>query len=205
MIKKIDSGILHSNMYFIEENRHAIIIDPCVRGIPVIGFHVDYLIVTHEHYDHISGVNEWKRITGAPLLCSKTCAANIKNSKKNLSRYFDVFCQMQTWVPADEIMIEPVEYYCEADLSFEDYLQFAWQGHKITLMEIPGHSRGSIGIDIDGTDFFSGDSLLEGFQTELRFPGGSAEEWEEIGKKRIEAVSVGTRVWPGHFDGFVKV
>lgn len=203
-IKKIDSGILHSCMYVVEENGHAIVIDPCINTDPADGLKVDYLISTHEHYDHISGVNEWKYVTGAPLLCSKACAANIKNPRKNMSRYFDVFCSIQTWTPIENMKRKSFEYSCEADLVFEDHMTFCWQGHNITVLEIPGHSMGSIGIDIDHTDFFSGDSLLENCEIELRFPGGSIQKWERIGKKRIEAIPDGMKIWPGHFESFIR-
>lgn len=202
-IKKIDSGLLHSNMYLIEEHGHALVIDPCVNTKPAESLKVDYLLITHEHYDHISGVHEWRQITGASLLCSQICAENIKSPKKNMSKYFDVFCAMQTWMPIETIDLKPVEYSCEADMTFEDVFAFDWQGHKVTLFEVPGHSAGSIGICIDNTDFFSGDSLLESCEIELRFPGGSARMWKEIGKKRIEELPEGIKIWPGHFESFV--
>ena len=202
-IKKVDSGLLHSCMYIIEENGHALVVDPCKKTDAADGLTVDYLLITHEHYDHISGVNEWKEAVGAPLLCSEACAENIRNPRKNMSRLFDVFCQLQTWMPTDGMEIGPVEYTCEADQTFRDMLTFDWQGHQVTLTEIPGHSLGSIGIDIDHKDFFSGDSLLENKEIELRLPGGSAKKWEGIGKSRIEGIPNGTRIWPGHFDSFV--
>ena len=71
------------------------------------------------------------------------------------------------------------------------------------LREIPGHSLGSVGIMIDGEHFFSGDSLMEYEEIELRMPGGSRKKWEEIGRKRIEEIPEGTRIWPGHFDSFI--
>ena len=203
-IKKTDSGLLHSCMYIVEENGHALVIDPCKKTDIAEGLKVDYLMITHEHYDHISGVNEWKEKTGAPLLCSKACAQNICNPIKNLSRMFDVFCQMQTWFPSEKVFSGPVEYVCEADLVFEDQLELDWQGHHVVLLEIPGHSAGSIGIDLDVTDFFSGDSLLEGKEVELRLPGGNRKQWEETGKDRINTIPVGTRIWPGHFESFTK-
>ena len=202
-INKVDSGLLHSCMYIVEENDHAIIIDPCNKTDYADNLKVDFLIITHEHYDHISGVNEWQQITGAPLICSHACADCIKSSKKNMSRFFDVFCEMQTWMPIDDMEITQVEYSCEADIVFQNELSFEWQGHQVLLMEIPGHSLGSIGIDIDGNNFFSGDSLLENKEIELRFPGGSIKKWNEIGRKRIESIPDGMRIWPGHFDSFI--
>ena len=203
-IKKTDSGLLHSCMYLLEEKGHAIVIDPC-RDLSAAGDSiVDYLLITHEHYDHISGVNEWKKKTGAPLLCSRACAENIRNSKKNMSRYFNIFCEMQTWVPTDGMKIEQAEYVCEADLTFEDEFTFEWQGHIVTLQETPGHSVGSCIIYLDEDHCFTGDSYLENYGTECRFPGGSEKRWNMIGKPRIEAIPAGTRIWPGHFDSFIK-
>ena len=203
-IKKTDSGLLHSCMYVLEEEGHAIVIDPC-RDLSAAGDSiVDYLLITHEHYDHISGVNEWKKRTGAPLLCSRACAENIMSSKKNMSRYFNIFCEMQTWVPTDGMKIEQAEYVCEADLTFEDEFVFEWQGHVVTLQETPGHSAGSCIIYLDEDHCFTGDSYLENYGTECRFPGGSEKRWNMIGKPRIEAIPAGTRIWPGHFDSFIK-
>ena len=198
-----DSGLLHSNMYLVSENEHAIVIDPCKDISPARGKTIDWILLTHEHYDHISGVNAWKEATGAPLLCSKACGRNISNSRKNLSRIFDVFCQIQTWFPVEEVSVDPVEYVCEADQTFEDQTVLNWLGHKVLLREIPGHSEGSIGIDFDGKDFFSGDSVLENREVELRLPGGSRKQWDEVGRKRIDEIKEGTKIWPGHFGGFV--
>ena len=202
-IKKYDSGLLHSCMYVLEENRHALVIDPCGFTECAKDFQVDYMILTHEHYDHISGVNVWKEKTGAKVLCSEACAVNIENPRKNMSRYFEIFCMMQTWVPQEEIKFTPGDYSCRADLVFRDEKVFNWQGHTIVLTEIPGHSAGSIGISVDDEHFFSGDSLLEHDPIELRLPGGSKEQWEMIGRPRIESLRKGIRIWPGHFEDFI--
>ena len=203
-IKKTDSGLLHSCMYVLEEKGHAIVIDPCMDLSSAGDCVVDYLLITHEHYDHISGVNEWKKKTGAPLLCSRACAENISSPKKNMSRYIDVFWEMQTWVPTNGTKIEQTEYVSGADLTFEDEFTFEWQGHTVKLQETPGHSAGSCIICLNGDNCFTGDSFLEKYETECRFPGGSEKQWAKIGKPRIEAIPAGTRIWPGHFDSFIK-
>ena len=204
-IESYDSGLLHSRMYVIEENGHAIVIDPCRNTVPADNIQTDLLIITHEHYDHISGVKAWKEKTGALLLCSMACAKRIQDSHKNMSRYFDAFCAMQTWVPFEPSGLKTDEYICEAEQTFEDTCSFEWQGHKVVLEEIPGHSPGSIGIFIDKTDFFSGDSLMKDYPIELRFPGGSRKKWEDTGRKRIEGLPEGIMVHPGHFESFVRL
>ena len=202
IVERIDSGLLNSSMYIVSENGHAIVIDPCLDVDAAEKYIVDYLFITHEHYDHIFGVNKWKERTGALLVCSKACAERIMDSKKNQARHFDSFCEIQSFSTQWDPSVFDLRFTCEADITFEREKSIEWQGHKIRLIEIPGHSPGSSGIWIDDV-FFSGDSLLKGKEIELRFPGGSRRQWEEKGKKIIDAIPDGTMIYPGHFDGFV--
>ena len=61
-------------MYVVKEGEHAIVIDPFDDTTPSKGLIIDYIILTHEHYDHISGVNVWKKTRDVPVLCSRPCA-----------------------------------------------------------------------------------------------------------------------------------
>ena len=204
-IKRFESDLLCSNMYLVSEGQHAIVIDPCRNKDLAEGLFVDKIILTHEHYDHISGVNDWKRVTGAPVLCSKSCAENIQSSRKNMARLFEVFCELQTWMVLDSIPESDENYTCRADETFEDRLDFKWRGHDFQLFEMPGHSSGSIGILLDNCHFFSGDSLIEDREIELRFPGGSKAKWEQIGAPRLALLPNGVQIHPGHFEEFIYV
>ena len=202
-IKKYDSGILSSNMYIIEEGGHAIVIDPARNTVPGRNLKIDLLIVTHEHYDHISGVNAWKEQYCVPLLCSNACAVRLCDPAKNRARHFDAFCELQTWMKLEKLPEIDTSYACRADQVFNEEKSFFWQDHRFRLIEIPGHSPGSIGIYLNEGLFFSGDSLIKGCEIELRFPGGSKKQWQEIGEPRIKAVPKGTMIYPGHFESFV--
>ena len=202
-IRRYDSGILSSSMYVIVDGGHAVVIDPARDASPGEGLVIDRMLVTHEHYDHISGVNAWKAAYHAPLLCSEACAARLGDPRKNQARHFDAFCEIQSWMQIGELPGIDTEYACSANESFVDEMEFDWCGHKFRLLEIPGHSPGGIGIFLDEVNFFSGDNILEGQPVELRFPGGSRKQWREVGEPRIRAIPVGTRIWPGHFDSFI--
>lgn len=201
-IRRYESELLASNMYLLVEGGHAIVIDPSEDTAPGEDVVVDRIILTHEHYDHISGVNRWKEKYHTKVLCSKACADNIPSPKKNLARIFEVFCELQTWVQLETIPLADNEYSCTADETFSDRMRFEWSGHQFDLFEIPGHSAGSIGILVDHELFFSGDSLLEGREIELRFPGGSRKMWDSIGRSRLEKIPDGITVYPGHFKEF---
>ena len=204
-IKRYESPFLASNMYIIIEGKRAIVIDPFIDLKPAKGLVIDKIILTHEHYDHISGVNVWKAATKAPVLCSKTCAENIQSPRKNMARLFEVFCELQTWMALDTIPKADEEYTCFADEIFEDEMGFVWLGHSFHLFELPGHSLGSIGILLDNQHFFSGDSLIKDREIELRFPGGNKAKWEHIGAPRLALLPNGVQVHPGHFKEFTYV
>ncbi len=201
-IRRYVSDLLSSNMYLIVEGDAAIVIDPFRDTTPGAGLTVEKILLTHEHYDHISGVNEWKKATGAPVLCSKACAENIQNPRKNLASTFEVFCELQTWVKLDKLPDTDAQYVCQADETFENEKVLTWRGHSFMLFEMPGHSLGSIGILLDGQAFFSGDSLIEDCEIALRLPGGSRAKWNAVGAPRLAAIPKGIMVYPGHFQEF---
>lgn len=202
-IRRYVSCLLSSNMYVIAEGSRAIVIDPFEDISPGDGLIIDYILLTHEHYDHISGVNVWKKARDVPVLCSKPCADNIKDPKRNLAYYFEEFCELQTWIKVDVIPKHDKAYSCKADIVFNDERVFEWEGHCLRLFEMPGHSMGSIGIVMDDSAFFSGDSLMEATEISLRLPGGSRRQWREKGYPRLQGVPAGIRVYPGHFEDFV--
>lgn len=202
-IRRYESKVLSSNMYVVVEGDRAIVIDPSDDVEPAEGLHVECILLTHEHYDHISGVNLWKEETNAPVVCSSACAASIRDPKKNLARYFSVFCELQTWVKADTIPEYDPGYRCEADETFTDRKEFGWLGHRWLLFELPGHSPGSIGILLDGTALFSGDSLIKDCKTNFGAPGGSRKQWETTSVPRLKNLSKDIRVYPGHFGDFI--
>lgn len=202
-IKRIVSDLLLSNMYILEENKHAVIIDPNSDTSDFeSGIQYDWMLLTHEHYDHISGVNAWRNLCGAKVLCQRDCGKNITNPKKNISHYFDRFCEMQTWVEYEKGRVYE-DYSCGADETFEDSLMLEWQGHQIWMFSCPGHSDGGMCIQVDKEFLFSGDSLLGDFPTECRFPGGSRMKWEAMAMPKIRKLDKKLLVYPGHFEEFV--
>ena len=202
-IRRYPSALLSSNMYLIVEDGAAVVIDPSNDISAAEHLKIEKIILTHEHYDHISGVNLWEEQTHARVLCSKSCALNIQDPKKNLARIFDVFCELQTWIKLDRLPETDPSFTCTADESFEDETSFSWRGHRFFLFEIPGHSQGSIGILLDEKYFFSGDSLMKDKEIELRFPGGSKKLWETVGRPRLLKINDGITVYPGHFEEYI--
>lgn len=84
-IHRIVSGLLASNMYLLEERGPVIAVDPCEdlsACDPALTY--DRIFLTHEHCDHISGVDARREGTGARVICSLPCGENLKDGKKKL-------------------------------------------------------------------------------------------------------------------------
>lgn len=82
--------LLEQNMYIVEEGKHCIVIDPYYdekTAVLLEGKIVDLLLVTHEHYDHISGVNKFKELYGAN--CCQT--QNVIIICKGLPKFLQIF------------------------------------------------------------------------------------------------------------------
>lgn len=196
------TDLMHSNMYIISEGSNAIAIDPWQRYNINNDLRIETMIVTHEHYDHISGVNLFKNHYNAKLLCSKECSKRIVNSRTNSARYFEAFSQLQAHEEQElSLPIDP-NYICNADLVFEDEVYFEWMGNKLFLFSLPGHSPGSIGILLNNKYLFSGDSIFMDRDVEVRFLGGSKKQWREISAPKLNSLSDDIIVYPGHGEKF---
>ena len=198
---------IDSRMYIVVENKKALVIDPCVskeagaflqdRNINEVT-----ILLTHEHYDHISGVN-WLRemIENVHVFCSEACGQAIKKPEENLSAYYEILFlgkseEIREYVKS--LNVEP--YSCFADETFCEEKNFEWEGHSLTLKETPGHSKGSICIVMDEKVLFSGDTLVTGHDTILRLPGGSIKDFYQITVPYLKGLNSDIVVYPGHGD-----
>ncbi|MCM1568124.1 MAG: MBL fold metallo-hydrolase [Roseburia sp.] len=190
---------IDSKMYIIIEKNKALVIDPCIREeafslLDNNGVKEVLIILTHEHYDHISGVNAFKEKFQCQVVCSKKCAKNIQSAKDNISRYYDIL-----FLNKDMTEYKRTEpYECTATWEFEEEALLHWEGHDVYLKETPGHSEGSICIVIDKVYVFTGDSLLRDTDVTTKMKSGSKEKYNEITKPFLENIAPDGYIYPGH-------
>mgnify|MGYP000939269346 CR=1 FL=1 len=200
------SPLLNSNMYIVHSGNHVIIIDPfesaeTLQQLKLSHMFIDYGVLTHEHYDHISGVNWLKDNCNCRILCSKACGQEIESPGGNFSKYFDVLAQIVPIKGALPEFIEP--YSCRADETFDNSMEFLWQGHRILMIETPGIQEAVICVLIDNKYLFSGDTLLKDYPTVTQLKGGSRRLFIERTLLFLESLSTETKVFPGHYDSFM--
>ena len=196
-IYQYEWSIVDSNSYLIVERDSAILIDAIdndqlYRHIEHIG---DLMIIlTHSHFDHISGLNYIRKIKPTvKVLATTACSKNIGNIYRNMSSTATAF---MSFYGKRGIQIEP--FVCNpVEVVFEDEYTFLWNSHELTLKAFFGHSDDSLIIIIDNKYLFSGDSLL-GIPTVTRFPGGNTKRFWTEDIPYLYSINGIERVYPGH-------
>lgn len=202
----IKTPLLKSNMYLLVEHGRGIIIDPywdekVERLLQQNIKDLDFVFLTHEHYDHISGVNDLKKRYDCNVWASAKCAERVGDTKNNFSRYFNAFAILQEGENSQNIpRVEP--YICKVDCIFEGQIVLKWRSHTITLKETPGHSPGSVSIYIDMELLFTGDSLVEFGMPITRFPDGNQKVFDEMTLPWLRKFPGDIKVFPGHYQSF---
>lgn len=208
-LETIISPPIATNTYIIytEKGGKALIIDPfdpeaVSQFIEKYRLRIDLLILTHEHYDHIAGVNQLRSKYRCKLAASEKCSFMIQNENLNLSKYFDCLLFTHLKHPTGNIITKP--YKCSpADITFIDTKAINWEGLHIELYETPGHSKGSICVYIDNKWLFTGDSLLRDVEVITRLPGGCSKSYREKTVPLLKKFKSDTQVFSGHGPGFM--
>ena len=207
---QVPSDRMDSNSNLLEENGHVIIIDGASGGeliqrIEEQGWTPDYLLLTHEHFDHIWYLDELRERFGMPVVACRLCSERIQDVKANLSNIADVLYYFKTGIVRDG----KSESFtcCPAEIVYEDTFKLEWQGHVFSFRRLPGHSPASTLITLDegGEDarVFTGDYLIQGEEEILRLKDGSPEDYEAFARPVLEQIPEGTEICPGHGPVYV--
>ena len=200
-VRRFTWDYLDSNMYALIAEGQALVIDPIDSDEAF-----DYLkpfqevtvLLTHEHFDHIWGLNRLRAEHECTVIAQEKCSERIQNIKTNFSAMAETMLELSG--KERHKRVEP--FVCEkADITFEDRYVLKWAGVDIELFSTPGHSPGSACFSLSRC-LFTGDSLLKK-SAMLRFPGGSKIDYLQkaipIIKKELKKAKL---VFPGHGEKF---
>lgn len=145
-----------------EATREAVVIDPgdevdgLLGALTQHGLTAKYILLTHAHLDHITGVAAAKRVLNVPVWLHE--ADNFL--------YEGVVQQGMMF----GLRVEPqpgVDHFYEAG----QVLRFG--GHEVAVHHTPGHCPGGVCLAVDGK-LFVGDTLFAGSIGRTDLPGGDS-------------------------------
>ena len=187
-----------SNCYIVWDDitMGALVIDPAsehslreIEYLTRLGLHMVYILLTHEHTDHTWGVNALLEKYDAKVICSEKCKENLPKAGNT---YFRLYYEREDYTYA----VKHVDYTTE---QLDKHLQ--WNDHLIKFISTPGHSIGSICIDIDG-NLFTGDTIMQ-YKAYVNKRNGNFELYKQSIQYIINNFSKETIVYPGHGSKFL--
>ena len=161
------------------------------------------IILTHEHDDHIIGVNYWRKHFYATVISSEITAEFIKDPRQNMSRYSKIMMAAMKVDKTASTDFLDANYSCEADRTFSGQMELNVADHRLKLIEVGGHSKGSLIIEMDDEVVFSGDNLIPGIPTITYLLHGDKEDYEKHVKSYFQerkALGKNMIIFPGHGD-----
>lgn len=186
MIVKIATfGDMNNNCYLIVDektNQSAIVDCPEYNNkmVELIGdTDLQYILLTHGHYDHIAGVSGVKEKYGCKVLISKQDYPMLSSSKLSLGAFCGVVLPK---IDADSFVADG------------DVIKLG--DIEIKVMATPGHTKGGVCYIVDDY-IFTGDTLFYCSCGRTDFPGGDGKEMLDSLLK-IRALDGNLKVMTGH-------
>lgn len=195
-IQRIVNFPVDSNCYLVthKNSPECIVVDPSLED-PSFFFHdisskglvLKYIILTHEHFDHIRSVEFLRESSGCKVVASKACSENITNPKGNLSLFHD---QVGFACSPSDIVVDKSGY------------NLPWTSEVLNFYLTPGHSNGSLCFSIGNHWLFTGDTIIKDNKTIVKLPGGSTEKLIASLNMLVTLFDGGTTIYPGHGEVF---
>ena len=175
---------LETNTYLALNGERAFVVDPGADADKILaaaeaeGAKIEWVLLTHAHFDHIGGVAELQR-AGAQVVLHRD-DLGIVSSFKNLAFYAGV--KVEKFLP-------------DVTVSGGETLDVA--GVKVRVIHTPGHTAGGVCYVADDV-IFTGDTLFELSYGRTDFPTGSFKELKYSVLNKLFVLPGDYRLLPGH-------
>lgn len=182
-LKIFPYGPLSSNMYLLDTDSGIFLIDPSVYPDRLneddLPNRVDYIFMTHGHFDHINALDKWcEMYPEAKAYISNEDMPSLTDPSTNCSYMFAEICKYKT-IPMD---------YNELTLEY------------LRVIKTPGHTPGGVCLlfEVEGKKLmFTGDTLFAGSCGRSDLPGGNNSELMNS-LSVLSKLEPDILVYPGH-------
>lgn len=153
------------NAFLIKEKSHAVLVDTGLSGYAEKIYdvckdsHVECIILTHGHIDHIQNTAVLSKRLNVPIAVGigdeDLVNDNMVQSMYGRGAIGKILC----YFSQKSIKSNPIEKFIPT-IFLKDGDSLERFGIKGKILGLPGHTKGSIGIDVEQRDLIVGDSLM---------------------------------------------
>ncbi|MCK4918704.1 MAG: MBL fold metallo-hydrolase [Candidatus Pacebacteria bacterium] len=187
-IKKFVVGPISTNIYVIydEKTKKAFLVD-CAAPINEYkdfilknNLNLEFVVITHGHYDHIDGLNEFLTEFDVPFYVSEKDQHMLINPMNNGSL----------------MMGDPMVINKKAKLLIDEQ-KIKFEDKELEIIETSGHTQGGVCVKLNDW-LFSGDTLFYRSVGRTDFPYSNTEQLQDSIKNKLFKLDKNTQVFPGH-------
>ena len=156
------------NCYIIENGTSGILVDTGKKEfigkvIDTCKFYsVKLIALTHAHFDHAENAARISDALGIPIgMNEKDCNLIQSNANQSLSAA-NILGKIVLSVSLKEFSVRSIPEF-KPDILLHDDDHLSKYGIDAHIISLPGHTDGSIGIDVDKKYFLAGDALMNMF------------------------------------------
>jgi hydroxyacylglutathione hydrolase len=175
-----------------ERTREAVLIDPGDEVSMLLDvvrqqhLAVKYILLTHAHVDHVTGVARAKKAVNAPV-CLHRDDGFLYDNVPQQAELFGLHADTPP----------PIDHFYDV----KETLSFG--GYDVNVHHTPGHCPGGVCLQIgpsgtSGNDLFVGDTLFAGSIGRTDLPGGDHDALMRSIKTVLFAFGDDAAVYPGH-------
>jgi hydroxyacylglutathione hydrolase len=165
-IHRIKCG--NSNCYIVENGTSGILVDTGKKEFlnKVIeqckAYNVKLIVLTHAHFDHAENAAQISNALGIPIgMNEKDCSLIKSNTNQRLSAE-SFLGKIVLSVSLKEFSARTMEEF-KPDVLLNDKDSLSAYGIDANVIALPGHTEGSIGLDVENTYLIAGDALMNMF------------------------------------------
>ncbi|MBQ9760160.1 MAG: MBL fold metallo-hydrolase [Clostridia bacterium] len=186
-IENLYPGAWGSNCYLLSSDSHAAIVDPSANTDTIVnhlshkGLTLDYILLTHGHFDHIVSIDTLRDKTGVPVYVHEADLLLPEDAHKNA---FYLFFRME-------------RQYRRPEKTLRDRQILRLGEENIRVIHTPGHTAGGVCFLCNDEFLLTGDTLFADSYGRYDLYGGDVTVLFQS-LRDLRNFSPDLTIYPGH-------
>ncbi len=186
-IQNLYPGLWGSNCYLLQNGTHAAVVDPSADAQTICnelaksGATLDFILLTHGHFDHIVSIDALREKTKAPVYIHQDDLLMPEDANRNA---FYTFFHMERKYR------RPEKGLCDGEI-------LLLGDQKIEVLHTPGHTLGGACFLCNDDFLITGDTLFANSYGRTDLYGGSDEVLFHS-LNRLRSLDPKLTIYPGH-------